>query len=419
MTSSAFAQSLRLLRTRRFGTFWFASLLSNIGTWAQQVAQPWLLLSLGASPFLLGLDSFALSAPVFLMTLVGGALADSTDRRRTIVSFQSVQMMCPILIVVLLLFGAVQPWMVILLSLVVGFTDGLSMPSFQSIVPSIVEKAQIPTGIALNSTQFNLSRIAGPAIAGVLMAGIGAVGAFAVSAASYLPFILVVLWILPRRPLRSEQGEGFDRHRLRANVRAVLSQPLLRGALATVFVTSLLCAPVVVFCPLLVKEAFHGDVSHFSLAVGAFGVGGLLGALGLLGATARRDLRPLSSGFAVVYGVVVMAAGWSGNPWGLSLLFVLAGISMTVSNTSANVVLQSSANNNIRGQTVSLYMLAMRGGIALGSLLTGLSVGVVGIRDALVINGALAVLLHLVMARLWSRASLPPAFSEVGTGHSR
>ena len=292
------------------------------------------------------------------------------------------------------------------------------MPSFQSIVPSIVEKEQIPTGIALNSTQFNLSRIAGPAIAGILMASSGAVGAFAVSAASYLPFILVVLWILPRTPLRSEQSEGFDLHRLRANVRTVLSQPLLRGALATVFVTSVLCAPVVVFCPLLVKEAFHGDVSHFSLAVGAFGVGGLLGALGLLSATALRDLRPLSSGFAVVYGVVVMAAGWSGNPWALSLLFVLAGISMTVSNTSANVVLQSSADNSIRGQTVSLYMLAMRVGIALGSLITGLSVGVVGVRDALAINGALAVLLHLVVARLWLRTPLPPASSEVGTDHS-
>jgi predicted MFS family arabinose efflux permease len=240
------------------------------------------------------------------------------------------------------------------------------------------------------------------------MTGIGAVGAFAVSAASYLPFILVVLWILPRRPLQAEQGEGFDRHRLRVNVGIVLSQPLLRGALATVFVTSLLCAPVVVFCPLLVKEAFHGDVSHFSLAVGAFGVGGLLGGIGLLGATARKDLRPLSSGFAALYGVVVIAAGWSGNPWGLSLLFVLAGISMTVSNTSANVVLQSSANDNVRGQTVSLYMLAMRGGMALGSLLTGLSVGAVGIRVALSINGALAVLLHLVLARLWSRASAIP-----------
>jgi MFS family permease len=165
MNADAFTESLRLLCTRRFGTFWFARLLSNIGTWAQQVAQPWLLLSLGASPFLLGLDSFALAAPVFLLTLIGGALADARDRRRTIVLFQSVQMMCPVLIVLLLLLGAVEPWMIIALSMVVGVTDGLSMPSFQSIVPSIVEKQQIPTGIALNSTQFNLSRILWPASA--------------------------------------------------------------------------------------------------------------------------------------------------------------------------------------------------------------------------------------------------------------
>jgi MFS family permease len=173
MSASAFSESLHLLCTRRFGTFWFASLLSNIGTWAQQVAQPWLLLSLGASPFLLGLDTFALAAPVFLLTMVGGALADASDRRATILKYQSVQMLCPVLIVLLLYFHATQPWMVICLSLVVGITDGLSMPSFQSIVPSIVEKRQIANGIALNSTQFNLSRIVGPAVAGVLMGSLG------------------------------------------------------------------------------------------------------------------------------------------------------------------------------------------------------------------------------------------------------
>lgn len=137
MSYAVFTESLRLLRTRRFGTFWFASLLSNIGTWAQQVAQPWLLLGLGASPFLLGLDAFALAAPVFLLTLVGGALADASDRRKTILKFQALQMLCPVLIVFLVLAHAVQPWMIIGLSLVVGITDGLSMPSFQSIVPSM------------------------------------------------------------------------------------------------------------------------------------------------------------------------------------------------------------------------------------------------------------------------------------------
>jgi MFS family permease len=142
MKKDAFAHSLGLLWSRRFGTLWFASLLSNIGTWAQQVAQPWLLLTLGASSFLVGLDNFAMNAPVWLLTLIGGVLADRADRRRVIALFQSIQMLCPILLVILLLTGSVRPWMVISLSLVVGITDALSMPSFQSIVPSIVDRDQ-------------------------------------------------------------------------------------------------------------------------------------------------------------------------------------------------------------------------------------------------------------------------------------
>jgi MFS family permease len=407
MPDHSFRDSIRLLRTRRFGTFWFASLLSNIGTWAQQVAQPWLLLSLGASPFLLGLDTFVMGAPVFLLTLVGGALADASDRRHIIVFFQSIQMLCPILLVVLLLTGTVEPWIVILLSLVVGVTDALSMPSFQSIVPSIVERGQIPSAIALNSTQFNLSRILGPAIAGVLMASVGAVGAFAVSAASYVPFLLVAWWILPRVVSRVAVGEAFDPHKLVVSVREVLRVKYLRGALATVFATSLLCAPLITFCPVLVKEVFQGDVGHFSLSIGAFGLGGLLGALALLAVNPDRDRRPLSSGFALVYGGVVILTAVNRWSWGLPLLLVLAGMAMTVSNASANALLQGTAPARIRGQTVSLFMLAMRGGLALGGLFTGAVVSLLGVREALLINGVLAVLVHTAIRQQWLRLPLP------------
>lgn len=407
MQGSAFRQSIALLGTRRFGTFWFASLLANIGTWAQQVAQPWLLLSLGASPFLLGLDAFALGAPVLLLTLVGGALADRADRRRTIAFFQSIQMLCPVLLVLLLLTGTVQPWVVIALSLVVGVTDALSMPSFQSIVPSIVEREQIPAGIALNTTQFNLSRILGPALAGVLMASVGLAGAFAVNAVSYLPFILVALWVLPRTgPAQSGAGR-IDHRQLWASVREVVREPGLRGALLTVFVTASLCAPLITFCPVLVKEVFQGGAGQFSTALGAFGVGGLIGATGLLAVPPRRDRRPLSTWFAVGYGVIVMLAALNRWAWGLPALLMLAGVAMTASNASANALLQSSAPARIRGQTVSLFMLAMRGGMGLGSLVTGAAVHLLGVREALLLNGMLAVLLHLVVGRAWRNASLP------------
>ena len=406
MLDNSFGDSLRLLRTRRFGTFWFASLLSSVGTWAQLVAQPWLLLSLGASSFVLGLDTFAMGAPVFLLTLMGGLLADRGDRRRVIGLFQSIQMLCPILIVVLIMAGAVRPWMIVSLSLVVGITDALSMPSFQTIVPSIVDADRLPLGIALNSTQFNLSRILGPACAGILMVSVGAAGAFAVSAASYVPFILVALWILPRGKVAANTERVPNARQLASGLREISRNPALRAPLATVLATSLLCAPLVTFCPVLIKQALHGEVGQFSTAMGAFGGGGLLAAIGLLGVDPKRDRRPLSGAFAVAYGAVVLLAGINPWLWALPALLVLAGMSMTASNASANTLLLAAAPPRIRGETISLYMLAMRGGVAAGGLLTGSLVSLTGVRNALCINGTLAVLAHVLIAGAWRKSQL-------------
>ena len=403
----SFRESLNLLATRRFGTFWFASLLSSIGTWAQQVAEPWLLLSLGASSFLIGLDSFAMNAPVWLLTLVGGALADRSDRRRVITLFQSIQMLCPVAIVLLLLTRQVRPWMIIALSVVVGVTDALSMPSFQSIVPSLVSRAQIGRGLALNSTQFNLSRILGPSIAGVLIASFGAMACFIVSAVSYLPFIGVALWILPRRGPRLPRADASPLRHPFAGIGNILRQKHLRGALLTVLASSVLCAPLVTFSPVLVKEVFHGDASRFSVALASFGVGGLLGAVGLLGGRPGLDQRRLSSAFALCYGVVLVLTALNPWFWGLPPLLALAGASMTVSNTAANSLLQATASPDLLGQTVGLYTLAMRGGISFGALLTGAAVSLLGVQHALLMNGLLAVVVQIILALDWLGKPVP------------
>ena len=401
-----FRLSLKLLATRRFGTFWFASLLSNIGSWAQQIAEPWLLLSLGASPFLIGLDSFAMNAPLWTLILAGGMLADRADRRRIIAVFQSLQMLCPAVIVVLLLAGRIHPYVIIALSLVVGVTDALSMPSYQSIVPSIVARSEIGRGLALNSTQFNLSRILGPAIAGVLLACVGAVACFSLSAASYIPFIGVALWILPRRRSR-RRSDVIDARHLWSEIVGILRASHSRGALLTVFVTSVLCGPLTTFAPVLVLEAFHGDSSHFSAAIGAFGGGGLVGAAVLMSVPLEKDRRYLSSGFAIGYGVIVGMIALTTRFEVLILLMVMAGAMMTVSNTAANSLLQFTAPAAALGRTVSLFMLATRGGQPLGALLTGLSIEAMGVRWALLLNGVLAVALQVFLGRLWIRSSLP------------
>ena len=297
--------------------------------------------------------------------------------------------------------------MIIVLSVIVGITDALSMPSFQSIVPSIVTREQIGRGLALNSTQFNLSRILGPSIAGVLMASFGAMACFVVSAASYVPFIGVALWILPRRAPEALHADVLPRRHLIAGIADILHQPHLRGALLTVLATGVLCAPIVTFIPVLVKEVFHGNAGHFSAAVAAFGVGGLLGAAGLLGVAPSVDRRRLSSGFALAYGAVLVLTALDPWFWGIPPLLVLAGASMTISNTAANSLLQATASPRLLGQTVSLYMLAMRGGISLGALLTGAAVSLLGVRHALLIDGGLAVVTQAALLRTWSRAALP------------
>jgi uncharacterized membrane protein YbaN (DUF454 family) len=271
-------------------------------------------------------------------------------------------MLCPTAIVVLLLTGAVRPALIILLSLAVGITDALSMPSYQSIVPSLVERTRIAQGLALNSTQFNLSRILDPAIAGVLMTCVGAVGCFALSAASYIPFIGVALWILPRSATKTSNFERFHPWLALATLKETLGLRDVRGALLTVFAMSLLCGPLVTFVPVLVRNAFHGGVGQLSAAIGAFGVGGLLGALALLALPARMDRRRLSSELAAAHGFVLMLAALLPWLWGLPALMALAGAAMTMSNTSANALLQSTATPRLLGQTVSPFLLATRGG---------------------------------------------------------
>jgi predicted MFS family arabinose efflux permease len=402
-----FRDSLGLLAQRRFGTFWFASLLSSIGTWTQQVAEPWLLLTLGASSFLIGLDSFAMNAPLWALILVGGLLADRYDRRRVIALFQGIQMLCPVAIVVLLASGQIRPWMIIVLSVVVGVTDALSMPSFQSIVPSIVAYDQIARGLALNSTQFNLSRILGPAIAGILMSSVGALSCFVVSAASYVPFIGIALWILPRWIPSPPQGDARSPPRRFAGIREIASRPDLRGALGTVFATSVFCSPLITFIPVLVKEAFHGDAGRFSLALASFGAGGLLGAAILLGIAPTADRRLWSSASAIAYGAVLTGVATIPWFWGVPVLLAVAGALMTVVGTSVNTLLQSHVRPQLLGQVVSLYMLALRGGFSLGALLTGCAVDFIGIRQTLLLDGLMAIVAQLILLRFWHKAPLP------------
>ena len=143
------------------------------------------------------------------------------------------------------------------------------------------------------------------------------------------------------------------------------------------------------------------------MALMSFGIGGLLGAAGLLSVAPRVDRRRLSSGSALVHGAVLVLTALNPWFWGMPVLFALAGAAMTVSNTAANSLLQATSSPRLLGRTVSLYMLAIRGGISIGALVTGVTVSLLGVQHALLLNGVVAVVLQAVLARIWFRASMP------------
>lgn len=369
----------------------------------QQVAEPWLVLTLSHSALLLGLDSFVTDAPIWFLILAGGVLADHRDRRRTALLFQSAQVVCPILLVVLLALGKVHVWMIIVLSCVVGVTDALSMPSIASLIPSSVPEDDVASAIALNSAQFNLSRVLGPLLAGIAMAMVGPIVCFALNATSYVPYLLALYLLRIPSPKPIIEAPAMSaRARARTSLleafRIVAKRRRLRRTFATVVLTSLFGMPMITFLPVLIRDAFHLGSDAFGGALSVFGFGGLVGAALVLFIKTNRRRRWFSSLAAVTLaGLIVVIALNHSFTWLLVGLFV-ASAAMVASNTAANSLLQSSIDGRFRGRVASMYTLALRGGAPLGSLMTGFVVSRYDVRTALTLNGLLALGLHGVLA---------------------
>jgi len=359
----------------------------------QSVAEPWLLLSIGGSSFLLGLDAFAMNAPFWILVLLGGILADRKDRTRIIYFFQGIQMLCPVVIVALVATGWIKVWMIIVLSLIVGITDALSTPAFSSLIPSIVDSNDLKPALALNSMQFNLSRVMGPAIAGLVMMKYGFLWCFGANAASYIPFFLSIHWLRPPAKMLLPR-QASDQQNLSSaikGIKGIVRSQKTGWALLSILCTGFFCGPLLTFSPLIVKDVLHAGVGQFGSVLTAFGIGGMLGPLLILLTTRRVDPLKMSLTAALVYGLFIVAASEVTAVWQLAFLLVGSGFLLTVANTSANTFLQSQASDQNRGQTASLFMLAMRGGLSLGNLATGLIISLSSVPLAFIVNGLLAI----------------------------
>jgi predicted MFS family arabinose efflux permease len=357
----------------------------------QTLAQNWLVLELTNSPFLLGLDSFLGQIPIFLLSLIGGVAADRVDRRKLLVVSQLVQMSCAFLLATLFALSTVHVWHILSLSFVIGIAQAFGGPAYQALIPTLVAPKDLANAIALNSIQFNLARVIGPMLGGVALTSLGPAWCFTFNGLSFIAVIISLL-LLPVRPLAAKTGASVLTS-IKEGLNFIDRQEGMSPLIVIAFLMTMLGIPIMVFLPVVVKDVFHMGPKIFTLMLCISGAGAVVGALtvaafGHIHNKGRTALLTLIS-----LGVVMAAFGLSQSLVLSCILLFIASAALVGVFAMISSLVQLIAPDSMRGRVMSVYNVAFRGGMPIGSLISGELVGKSSVGTVLVVNGiGLAIL---------------------------
>jgi len=364
-----FPQIVRALRNPNFRLFWGGNFLSNIGTWMQNVAQGWLVLSITGSAFWLGVVGFAGAIPFLIFTLFGGVVADRVNKRRLLLVTQSVMMLLAFALAGLAWLKIITVWEVVVLAFLNGMAMAMNAPSYQALVPRLVPREDLTNAIALNSAQFNMSRILGPTLGGYAMALVGVAGNFFLNGLSFL----AVLWALTRirypEPEASHYPGLFES--LREGFRYVRGDRQMRVLLWLTAVASLLGIPFLTFIPYFAKIQLHSDESGLGWLMAASGLGAVLGAVTVAALGKLRHRGMVVTGGGVVFFSAIIGVCYSHSFFLSQCVLLFEGYSAILMISSFNVAIQHLASDQMRGRVMSIYATSFLGLPPLGSLLAG------------------------------------------------
>jgi MFS family permease len=386
----------RALSQRNYRLFWTGSFLSGAGTWMQTVAQSWLVLELTDSAFWLGVDTFMASAPGLVLTLPAGVYADLFDRKRVLILMQVGAGLSALALAALVWAGAVEVWMILALTFVTGCCWAVAGPSYMAMMVDLVEREDLSNAVALNSTQFQLSRVVGPLLAALTIKFTGLAGCFLINGLSYVAIILTLSRVRLRKDegggaptavsgppgAEATAGEGGATPRAKGGVRDglrdllegfayVKGRPRVSLLILCSAVVSLFGGPYLVLLPVFAKNVFGWGETGLALLTGTPGVGALCGALVLayLGDFRRKGRFVLCSSLAAAACVVGFSAS-SLPALALPLLFGV-GFSMVLFFATGNTLLQQLVTDRMRGRVMSMWLLTFIGTMPVGSFLSG------------------------------------------------
>jgi MFS family permease len=393
-------------RSYNYRLFWFGQLVSQVGTWMQRVAQSWLVLELTHSPEKLGTVTALQFAPILFLSLFAGVWVDRWTKHKVVIVTQSLALVQSLALAILTLAGHIQLWQIYVLALMLGAINAFDNPARQSFLMEMVGRDNIVNAVALNSAQFNGSRLLGPAIGGLIIAGWSVGICFLINAIS---FFAVLVGLLMMRPT-----EFFNVPSRGRSTSSVVSQ--LRDGLSFVFgrvdLTVVVIVASVIACfgynfnvvmPLMAERAFNAGADAFGLLMAAIGLGSVIAAFAVA-TIGKSNVKVLLIG-AMSFGALEIAT--AASPWFLLAIGLLVGVGYAglIITSSANTQLQLSAPDDLRGRVMSVYSLMFTGTTPIGALITGFLAGAIHVRLTLGIEASLCVLAPLAAFIFISRVS--------------
>ena len=411
-------RSMRALAFHDFRIFWAGALGSSIGNNMQLAALLWVVAVATHSAAKVTLIAFITVVPLLVLGPLGGLLADRFPRRRLLLVTQTLSMVQAFVLWGLWEAGLASYWVLFGLSLAAGVVIALNVPAWQSIVPELVPRGFLQNAITLNSTQFNVARAAGPMLAGLLIAYVGAGICFLINALSFV-LVLIALLVITSADTAPESIHD-ERPGLFAgfaeSIRYLRNEPGLKVAIGTHAAFALLAAPVVQLIPVLSVEVLHVGSEAYGLLLGSFGVGAVAIAF-VIGSLDERVLpsRLLAGGLALTAASVLGLGLAPGLVFGV-LFMVAFGASYVTVVAIDHSTIQALSDDHIRGRITSLWLMTFGTGFPLGTILMGVIADVVGVRAVLVAAGALVA---LVLAGFAVRRLLPYIDPEAATARAR
>ncbi|MFF4271087.1 MFS transporter [Streptomyces sp. NPDC001536] len=389
------------LKSRNYRLFFAGQVVSNTGTWMQRIAQDWLVLSLTGSSTAVGVTTALQFLPMLLFGLYGGVLVDRLPKRPTLLVTQSAMAVTGLALAFLTLSGHVEVWHVYLAAFAVGLATVVDNPARQTFVSEMVGPDQLQNAVSLNSANFQSARLIGPAVAGLMITGVGTGWAFLANGLSFVAPIAGLL-LMRTRDLhvveRAPRGKG----QLREGLHYVAGRPDLIWTIVLVGFVSTFGFNFPVYLSAFADDVFHAGAGSYSLFNTLMAVGSLAGAL-LAARRGTARMRVLVAG-AVAFGTLEIVAALAPSLWLFALLMVPIGMFGMTVNVTANSSVQLSTDPAMRGRVMSLYMMVFMGGAPLGAPIAGWITDAYGVRAGLAVGGVIAasaaVTIGLFLARV-------------------